>query len=160
MRIRSRTGLLLLLVAMVLAACNSGPVRRVSEPAAAIQQLTVRADGTWDLELRLQNYSSIPMRFDSLDLALAIAGQAAGTVAAAPGLQVGPESADVVTINSAPSTAAKIAVADALAAGRGVRYSLTGTLVATPVDRGSPRTTRVRRESELSPAPGLPGVLR
>src|SRR5690606_3602572 len=42
--------------ALLLAACSSGPVRRVSEPSASIQQLTVRADGSWSVDLRLQNY--------------------------------------------------------------------------------------------------------
>ena len=38
-------------VCLLLAACASGPSRRVSEPAANIQQLTVRADGSWSLDL-------------------------------------------------------------------------------------------------------------
>ena len=57
----------ILLLATV-AGCRSGPVKRVSEPAAQLQQITVRADGRWDVQLRLQNYSSIAMRFDRLAL--------------------------------------------------------------------------------------------
>ena len=64
---------------LMLAGCASGPVRRVSEPAVGIQQLTVGADGGWTLELRINNFSSIPMRFDALDLKLSVAGQDAGT---------------------------------------------------------------------------------
>ena len=63
----------LALCVLMLAGCASGPVRRVSEPSARIQQLTVRADGSWSAELRIENFSSIPMRFDALDLALASA---------------------------------------------------------------------------------------
>ena len=59
-----RTGLLLAL-ALFIAACSSAGPRRVSEPAASIQQLTVRADGRWDVALRLNNFSSVAMRFDS-----------------------------------------------------------------------------------------------
>lgn len=149
----SATGL-----AALLAACG-GPVRRVSEPAAQIQQLTVRADGSWSVDLRLQNYSSIPMRFDSLRLAATVASENAGELRAAPALSIGPESADVVSVQLAPSAAAKIAVADALAAGRGVQYALDGELLATP-DEGSQRSFEIKRKSALSPAPGLPGVLR
>ena len=58
------------LVLAALAACKSGPVRRVSEPAARIQQLTVKADGSWSVDLRLENFSSIPMQFDRVDLQL------------------------------------------------------------------------------------------
>ena len=48
------------LVLCALVACGSGPMRRVSEPAASIQQLTVQANGSWSIQLRLNNYSSVP----------------------------------------------------------------------------------------------------
>lgn len=149
----------LLAATALLAACAGGPVRRVSEPTAQIQQLTVRADGAWDVELRLQNYSSVPMRFDAVQLALSLGGAAAGDLRASPALTVGPEAADVVSVRLQPGVAAKVAVADALAARRSVAYLFEGSLTATP-DRGSARTYTIRRQSALSPAPGLPGVLR
>lgn len=142
-----------------LAGCASGPVRRVSEPSARIQQLTVRADGSWSTDLRIENFSSIAMRFDRVDLALTVAGQNAGRLTAQPALSIGKESADVVTVTLAPSAAAKLAVADALAAGRGVDYTLKGTVDATP-DEAKQRSFKIDRSSALSPAPGLPGVLR
>lgn len=147
------------LVVAGLSACASGPVRRVSEPTARVQQLTVQADGSWSTQLRVENFSSIPMRFDAIDVALTVEGRAAGRLTARPGLAIGPESADVVTATLAPSVEAKIAVADALAGGRGVDYTLEGTVRATP-DEGRERTFNIRRSSALSPAPGLPGVLR
>lgn len=142
-----------------LAGCASGPVRRVSEPSARIQQLTVRADGSWSTDLRIENFSSIAMRFDRVDLALTVAGQDAGRLTAQPALSIGKESADVVTVTLAPSAAAKLAVADALAAGRGVDYTLKGIVDATP-DEARQRSFKIDRSSALSPAPGLPGVLR
>lgn len=144
---------------LALAGCASGPVRRVSEPSAQIQQLTVRADGGWDVQLRLQNYSSIPMRFDRVRLALTAGGEAAGDLVAAPAVDIGPESADIVAATMQPSTAAKLAVADALAARRAVDYQLKGEIVATP-EKKSPQTFDVEHRSALNPAPGLPGVLR
>lgn len=147
------------LCALLLAGCASGPVRRVSEPSARIQQLAVRADGSWSAEVRIENFSSVPMRFDALDLALSIGEHAAGRLAAQPALSIGPESADVVTVAIKPQVAAKLAVADALAAGRSVTYTLKGTLDATP-DEGKRRSFAFDRTSALSPAPGLPGVLR
>ena len=145
--------------AALLAACASGPPRRVSEPSARVQQLTVRADGSWSTDLRIENFSSVPMRFDAIDLAISIGDSAAGSLRAQPAITVGPESADVVTVTLAPSAAAKFAIADALAQGRGISYSLRGTVTATPVDRPQ-RTFQIERDSALSPAPGLPGVLR
>lgn len=147
------------LCAALLASCASGPVRRISEPSARIQQLTVRADGSWSTDLRLENFSSIAMRFDRVDLTLTVAGQDAGHLAAQPALSVGRESADVVTVTLVPNAAAKLAVADALAGGRGVDYTLRGTVDATP-DDARQRSFSIERSSALSPAPGLPGVLR
>lgn len=145
----------------LLAACSSGGVpRRVSEPAASIQQLTVQADGTWSVELRLQNYSSIPMRFDRARFDMKVGDESAGTLDVAPGIGIGGESADVVTVAFAPSSNARIVMADALASGRGIRYAIEGTITAMPEDRGRSRDYRFNRESPLSPVPGLPGVLR
>lgn len=144
-----------------LAACSSkGPVRRVSEPAASVQQLAVQADGSWSVDLRLQNFSSIPMRFERVELALKVGGEDAGTLSAQPGLVIGGESADVVTVPFQPSPTARILVADALASGRSIRYTLEGTITATPEDRGRARDYGFDRDSQLSPVPGLPGVMR
>jgi hypothetical protein len=151
----------LLSIAMIglLAACGSVPVRRVSEPAARIQQLTVQPNGNWSVELRLENFSSVPMRFDAVDIAVAVADQAAGTLRAQPGVTIGPESADVITVALQPSAGAKLAVADALSGGKSLAYALTGKVDATPDER-SQRSFEIKRISALSPAPGLPGVLR
>ena len=151
--------LLVLLCPLLLVACGSGPTRRVSEPAASIQQLTVQANGSWSIQLRLNNYSSVPMRFDSVALALTVGSEPAGTVHGAPGITIGPESADVATLTLAPSSAARILLADALASRRSVPYRLDGSVDAAPED-GNPRSYSIERSSALSPVPGLPGVLR
>ncbi|HSM10678.1 MAG TPA: LEA type 2 family protein [Lysobacter sp.] len=147
------------LCALMLASCGSGPVRRVSEPSVRIQQLTVLASGGWSADLRIENFSSIPMRFDSIDLALVVAGNAAGTLQAQPALSVGPESAEIFVVALQPTAAAKLAVADALAGRGSVAYTLQGSVAATP-DEARRRTFQIERSSALSPAPGLPGVLR
>ena len=150
---------LLLLLALSLVACAGRGGKRISEPAASIQQLTVDARGGWQVRLRLQNYSSVAMQFDSVNLSMGIGGANAGLLQAHPGLNVAPESADVIDIPLSPSAEAKLLVADALAGGRGIAYSLKGSLAATP-DEGGSRTFQVSRDSMLNPAPGLPGVLR
>ena len=147
------------LCCIALSACSSGPVRRVSDPTANIQQLTVRADGSWSVDLRIENFSSIPMRFDSIALALTVGGEAAGTLQAQPALSIGPEAADIATMTLQPSPRARIAIADALARSRSIGYTLDGTLAAAPEQAGV-RTFDLKRDNSLNPVPGLAGVLR
>ncbi len=142
-----------------LGACSGGPVRRVSEPSASIQQLTVHANGAWSVDLRLQNYSSMPMRFDRVRLELEVDGHPAGTLDASPGLSVGPESADVTTLPFTPGAEARLVLADALSSRRSLPYSLKGPVTATP-EEGKPRDFDISSRSALNPVPGLDGVLR
>ena len=145
--------------AIAMAGCSTGPVRRVSEPAASIQQLSVGADGRWSVDLRLQNFSSVPMRFERVALTLRAGEETAGELRVEPALTVGPESADVTTVTFTPSASARILIADALADRRGLNYSLEGTVNAAAEDR-KPRDYKIKRNSALSPVPGLPGVMR
>jgi hypothetical protein len=146
--------------ALALTSCGGGGgIKRVSEPSVGIQQLTVRPDGQWSVDLRIDNFSSVPMTFGSMSLEITVGGESAGTLTASPGLAIGPESADVATATLTPSSAARIAVADALAGRKSVSYALSGTLGATP-DQGKARTFQVKRDNQLNPVPGLPGVLR
>lgn len=146
-------------MALSVAGCALGPVRRVSEPSASIQQLTVGADGRWTVELRLQNYSSVPMRFDRVTLTLRTGDQTAGELRAEPALTIGPESADTTTVTLVPQSGARIVVAGALADRRNLDYVLEGTLGAGAKDKKA-HDYKLRRNSALSPVPGLPGTLR
>ena len=148
-----------LLLCAMLAGCGGGPVRRVSEPAASIQQLTVRADGSWSVDLRINNFSSVPMRFDNVSLAVAVGGESAGTLQGQPAISIGPESADIATLALVPTSAARIAVADALSSRKSLAYTLKGNVDATP-EAGKSRSFDIERSSALNPVPGLPGVMR
>ncbi|WP_293712499.1 MULTISPECIES: LEA type 2 family protein [unclassified Stenotrophomonas] len=158
MRFRPQYALTAML-ALLLTACGSGPVKRVSEPAASIQQLTVGNDGNWEVDLRLRNYSSMPMRFDSVSLAVKVGDEAAGTLSATPGLSIGPESADVIKVRLQPASAARLVVADALAGSSTLFYELEGSVSATPEDKKQ-RSFDIKSRNSLNQAPGLPGVLR
>lgn len=151
--------LALIAMACLLAACASGPSRRVSDPAANIQQLTVRADGSWSIDLRIDNFSNVPMHFDALSLAMTVDGAPAGTLQATPALVIGPESADVASVTLVPSSKARILVTDALARSAAVDYSLEGTINAG-IEKGGAHAYRVERNNALSPVPGVSGVLR
>ncbi len=155
----SRAVLVAMAVALLASCGSGGPVRRVSEPAASIQQLTVRADGQWDVQLRLDNFSSIPMRFTTTNIQIAFDNGAAGSVQVQPQISIGPESADVVSATLTPTAGGRARIATALADGRSLNYTLGGTLDAGP-DDGKSRTYEIERTSSLTPVPGLPGVLR
>ena len=147
------------LLASLLAACGGGPVKRVSEPAVGIQQLTVRADGNWEVQVRLDNFSSMPMAFANANIDIAFDNGQAARLQAQPGISIGPESADVYTATLQPTAAGRARLATALADGRGLNYSLGGTMDAAPEDGGG-RSYKVKLSSALAPVPGLPGVLR
>ncbi|MFT4249622.1 MAG: LEA type 2 family protein [Pseudomonas sp.] len=151
--------LFLALVTLALAGCGGGMVRRVSEPTASIQQLSVRADGSWSLELRLQNYSSIPMRFERVALDVQLGAESAGRLEQTVGISIGPESADIVQISLQPSSFARLAIADVLAGHRSLPYVLKGKVWATPEEKKQ-REFDIDARNTLSPAPGLDGVLR
>ncbi|OWQ56177.1 hypothetical protein CEE60_03355 [Stenotrophomonas maltophilia] len=158
-RLRPRLSLALIVVAsLALTACNK-TVKRVSEPAASVQELTVRADGSWTVALRLQNFSSMPMTFDNVSLQLKVSDEDAGQLQLQPALSIGGVSADVVNVDLKPSSGARLVMADALAGNRTLGYSLKGTVSATPQEKKQ-RTFEIDSRSTLNQAPGLPGVLR
>ena len=145
--------------AMLLTSCASGPVRRVSDPAVSFQQIQVLPSGNWNVDLRVHNYSSIPMRFDSVNLKMMVDGQEAASVNQAIGLTVGPESPDILKIQVTPNIVGKAAVADALTRKTTLNYRLSGT-VSAAAEKRSAQGFKFNAASSLSPAPGLPGVLR
>jgi hemerythrin-like metal-binding protein len=71
--------LLLLSCAVLLVACSHGNIKRVSEPAVSLQQVSGAGDGHWTVELRLQNYSTVSMMYDAVDLQVTAGGQLPGT---------------------------------------------------------------------------------
>ncbi len=151
--------LLLLSCTVLLVACSHGNIKRVSEPAVSLQQVSVASDGRWKVELRLQNYSTVSMVYDAVDLQVTVEGQPAGTLAGRPGFSIGPGAADVVTLDLTPTPTARMAVANALAGSGMLGYALKGKVTVTPVE-GAQRSFEIDMHSTLSPAPGLTGVLR
>lgn len=148
----------LLFCCLVLAACGGGgPRKRVFPPSASVQELTVEADGRWTVALRLQNFSNVTQRFGQVTGTLRVGGHDAGPITLVPDLAVGPESVEIFDLQLAPSPAAAQAVADAIATRRSVRYALDGTITSVEPSR---RSDRFEHDSQLTPVPGLAGVLR
>jgi hypothetical protein len=153
---RKPTTLLSLLLVSLLAACSSGPPTRIFPPQASLQELRVQEDGQWVAQVRIQNFSTVPMRFSRLQATLSIAGQEAARLDFDPKLSVGPGSIELVQHVFAPAAGPRAAVSDAFANRRAVRYQLTGRLASSdPVTDDA-----FDYSSALNPVPGLTGVLR
>jgi hypothetical protein len=129
-------------------------VRRINPPAVSIQQLSVQSDGRWQLELRVQNFSTVPMLFDTFEAGLEIEGSNAGSIYVRPALEIPGQSADVVSAIVSPSRDAAERLARA--AEGSVGYQLRGEVVTTEPSRKFP----VTHASRLSPVPGRPNTYR
>lgn len=147
---------LVLLLAAVLAGCASGPPKRVYPPQARVQEISVQADGQWLAIIRVQNFSTVPMRFSRLEATLTVGGAEATRLDLDPGISVGPGSIELVRHVFAPGAAAKTAVDVAFSNKRAVRYQITGRLVSAELKTDDD----FDYQSALNPVPGLAGVLR
>ena len=146
---------MVLSLCLLLAACSSGPPRRVYPPQATVQELRLQADGQVALTLRVQNFSTVPMTFTRLQATLTLAGAEAARIDVDPALTVGPGSNELVTHAFAPSPAMKTTLDATFAGGRSLRYSLAGRIADS-----EGRDDEFKYDSALDPVPGLPGVLR
>ncbi len=146
----------LLFCVLALAGCASGPPKRVFPPQVRVQELSVPAQGGWSLQLRVQNFSTVPITYDRIDLELRLDGRSVGKLALTPDLTVGPGSAEILDPSLSPSSEAATAIAARLKTGGAVRYQIIGSIHSADPRRDYP----IDYESALNPAPGLTGVLR
>ncbi len=147
---------LALMLLALLAGCASGPPKRVFPPQATVQEVRVQPDGKWAVQIRLQNFSTVPMRFSRLEATLSVNGEQATRISIDPGLSVGPGSNELVQHVFTPAAGPKAAVDQALATRRAVRYQLTGRIASSEPATDHP----FDYQSALDPVPGLTGILR
>lgn len=135
--------------ALGVAACSSGPVKRINPPTASIQELAVLPDGSWSLTLRVQNFSTVPMTFSAISGSLRVDGAEAGDLNLSSDLDVVGERAETVRTTLRPKAP--------LAAGRNVSYALKGRIEAR-----APKSQSFEfdHSSQLSPVPGVPNTWR
>ncbi|KAA2283899.1 LEA type 2 family protein [Arenimonas fontis] len=148
--------LLPLLSALLLVACAGGPPKRIFPPQVSLHELKVEADGQWTAQLRIRNFSTVPMHFNRLSATLSIGAEVAGRIEVDPGLGVGPGSSELVSHRFSPSPAARAVLDQALAQRRGLRYRLEGRITSKDPGTDDP----FDYQSALDPVPGLSGVLR
>lgn len=144
-------------LAVALAGCGSGEVRRIFPPQASVQQIQVEPDGSWTLLLRLQNFSTVSMRFERVEATLTLDGIEAGVLSVTPDIGIGRFAADVVETRLVPPAAARDAIAQVQQTRGAVRYRLSGRIQTGAPDR---RDTPFEFDSLLNPVPGLEGTLR
>lgn len=148
-----RVAAVLLLAA--LAGCGSAPPKRINPPVASVQQLAVQADGSWQVDLRIQNFSNVSMTFDTIEAALSVDSTPAGQIYGQLGLEIPGNAADVAHFKLVPTAAARTTLASTLA--RGFDYRLTGTIDATDPAR---KRFDFLFDSRLSPVPGVADIYR
>lgn len=137
------------LISILLASCGSGPVKRVSPPTASVQELVIRADGSWHLRIRLQNFSNVPMTFDGIDAEFEVADQTLGSIKLPLKLDMPGETADVFETSLVEAAQSKAPTGD-------FAYRLHGTISSSD-PKGE---FKFERKSHLSPAPGLANTWR
>lgn len=138
---------LVAMLAISLAACGGGGiVKRINPPVASVQQLRVAADGSWSLVVRVNNFSTVPMRFERIDSSLSVAGGASVPVIVSLGFDIPGQSAEVVEATVRGNTT--------IDPSRSFAYRLSGTIAT------SEKSFDFEKESRLEPVPGIPGEFR
>lgn len=143
-----RNLLTLLAIACLVAACSSGPARKVHPSTASIQQLSVQPDGSWRITVRIQNFSTMAMHYSAFDARLSIAGADAGKIDISPDIDIVGNSGDVIETTLKPSTR--------LPASGDFAYRLKGTIETSEPKASFP----FERNSRLSPVPGVADTYR
>ncbi|HZP64789.1 MAG TPA: hypothetical protein VFB32_00645 [Rudaea sp.] len=143
------------LAAASLGACGA-PTHPINPPNASIQQLDVLPDGSWKLEIRLENFSDKTVHYAAFKAALRVGGVAAADLSLNPDMDIPGENADVVETTIVPSADARKAFAADVKEPGGASYELKGT-INIPV---AGKDYKFEHKSRLSPVPGIPNQYR
>lgn len=144
-----------MMVAM-LAGCGSVPKHPINPPSASIQQLDVQSDGSWKLQVRLENFSDMTVRYGAINASLIIEGRVAGNISLNPNLDIPGENADIVQTTMIPDTSAQQAFTDNAGKPGGASYVLRGTINIPKAGKDF----KFNYQSSLSPVPGIANEYR
>lgn len=153
---RLRHALPLLLAGTLLAACASNPAVRHYPPQVSLQQLQRLPDGSWQAQVRLQNFSTGPVAFHELSLKVRILDGEWTELGTAELPKIGANAAEVVNVTAPFGPATRAELDARLGKSQPVRYRLEGSIRS--IDPG--RRYELQYDGRLNPAPGLDGVYR
>jgi hypothetical protein len=153
---RNVYGLVLMVAVLALAAC--GPTHKsVFPPLVRVQQLHVANDGSWHMQVRIQNNSYDEVKFTALKLDMHMGGKLVGHIDQTINLDIPELSVDIADVRIQPLTGAAAMLAPG---SNSVRYTLDGTATGQPEQSSKPRTFKVHGQDWLSPVPGIPDTWR
>ncbi|MEO8802945.1 MAG: hypothetical protein ABI304_11345 [Rudaea sp.] len=138
-----------------LAACGA-PTHPINPPNASIQQLDVLPDGSWKVQIRLENFSDITVRYATFKAALRVGGVAAGDISLNPQLDIPGENADIVATTLNPGADVRKAFASDVKLPGGVPYELKGTINIPAAGKDF----KFEHKSRLLPVPGIANQYR
>jgi hypothetical protein len=144
------------LLVLILSACSSTPRVRYFPPQASLQQLQRLPDGQWQVQLRMQNFSTGAMQFNSLSLNVRFQDGEPLRLDSNDTLKVGANSAEILNLRMNIPAAQQSLLNERLAKLQSVRYSLQGDVRSIDPNKTYP----LAYEGRLNPAPGLDGVFR
>ena len=153
---RYRRLLIPLLTAALLSACASSPAVRHYPPQASLQQLQRLPDGSWQAQVRLQNFSTGPVAFRELALKVRILDGEWSELKAAELPKIGANAAEVVSVPAAFTAATRAELDNRLGKSQPLRYRLEGSGRSVEPSR----RYELQYDGRLNPAPGLDGVYR
>lgn len=149
------------LLLTVLAAC-SPPRKSMYPPTVSVQQLHVKPDGRWHMQMRILNNSYGSMDFRALHLTMTINNQPATSIDADFELEIPALSADITEVTIQPSAEAAhalAAIADKGSSGA-LAYTLQGIAGAIPEKSDKTRDFKVESHDWLSAVPGVADTYR
>jgi hypothetical protein len=145
----------LTLVLSVLIGCGA-TTHPINPPNASIQQLNVLADGSWRIQIRIENFSDLTQHYSTFKAALRVADIAAADISLNPEIDIPGENADIVETTLAPNADARKAFLSGVKEPSGAEYELKGTIVIPKADK----EFKFEHKSHLSPTPGVPDQYR
>lgn len=141
---------------LLLTACASGPTIRYFPPQASLKELKQQADGQWQAQVRVQNFSTGAMDFSEIRLKIQIQDGSWAELSGPETLNIGASNAEVLSLSAPFGVDTLQAIRDRQDKAQPLRYRLEGSLRSRDPGRSYPLTY----EGRLNPAPGLSGVYR
>lgn len=140
----------LIAFAALLSACSAGrPKERINPPNLSLQEVRIDGDRC-SLRLRIQNHSTVGMRFSTLTIdRVTLDGRELGPLTLTPNIDVPPHTGEPIDHD--------VACTDMPANASELIYRLQGRVETTEPGR---RRFDVEHRSRLLPVPGLTGVYR